>query len=103
MTQTFDCPSCGAPLRPMGTPTQFCTYCEDTIVVPMEQQPGRRVWPVRKAVNFPRVAVSRADIAQRNIRFLIFLGLFVLAVLLVIASPFIFIFVVAILRALALS
>ncbi len=101
MTKTFDCPSCGAPLRPMGTPTQFCTYCESTIVVPNEQLPGRRVWPIRPAVNFPRVAVSPADIQQRNKRTTILICVFLLVVVIVMVTPFIFMILAAIIGALA--
>lgn len=39
MLTTFECPSCGAPLQYSGGPTQFCTYCQSTVMVPQRQQP----------------------------------------------------------------
>jgi hypothetical protein len=39
MFTTFECPSCGAPLQYSGGPTQYCTYCQNTVFVPQQQQP----------------------------------------------------------------
>ncbi len=42
MLTTFECPSCGAPLQYGGGPTQFCTYCQSTVIAPQRQQPFRQ-------------------------------------------------------------
>lgn len=34
MTQTFNCPSCAAPLEYEGKPMQKCSFCESTVIVP---------------------------------------------------------------------
>ena len=37
MAQTFNCPSCGAPLEPDGdTPTIHCKYCNESVIVPAD-------------------------------------------------------------------
>lgn len=94
MTQTFECPSCGAPLRYLGTPTQFCTYCESTVIVPPEQQAKRPIWPVRMARSIPRAAARRTGPDETVTRVYVLFGIFALVILLVVLLP-IFFFIVA--------
>jgi len=39
MVKNFECPSCAAPLQYTGGSTQFCEYCQSTVIAPDEMRP----------------------------------------------------------------
>lgn len=42
MSEVFDCPSCGAPLKPDGpAATVTCAFCDESVVVPMNLRTGQ--------------------------------------------------------------
>src|SRR5579859_7968593 len=52
MIETFNCPSCGAPLKPDGVaPTMICSFCGDAVVVP----PNLRLAPHRPPAATPPI------------------------------------------------
>ena len=65
MLTTFECPSCGAPLQYSGGPTQFCTYCQSTVIVPQRQQPFQQEFQVN-AVYQPRTVIDLRPYTRNN-------------------------------------
>jgi uncharacterized Zn finger protein (UPF0148 family) len=91
MTKTFDCPSCGAPLRHLGTATQVCTYCENTVIVPREQQAKPPVWPVRLAGKVSPAVMRRYGSQHENRSLVMIAAIFTLLIFLLFVGPLLFI------------
>ena len=54
-TQSFQCPSCGAPLTSKGNaPVMSCPYCHTSVIVPegLRQGSGDAAWPILLFDNF---------------------------------------------------
>jgi hypothetical protein len=47
MIRNFECPSCAAPLQYAGGPTQYCEYCQSTVIAPPELRPVRQFYQVQ--------------------------------------------------------
>lgn len=81
MTQTFDCPKCGAPVsyqpNPFGAGTARCAYCQSQLALPNEGQPARIISQIDINVS-PAVTAS----ARKWIWFLVLLPIVIVVIVL---------------------
>ena len=79
MTQTFDCPKCGAPVsyqpNAFGSGTARCAYCQSQLALPNEGQPARIISQIDINVS-PQVTAS----ARKWIWFLVLLPVVIVVI-----------------------
>src|SRR5256714_13406817 len=79
MTQTFDCPKCGAPVsyqpNAFGSGTARCAYCQSQLALPSEGQPARIISQIDINVS-PQVTAS----ARKWIWFLVLLPVVIVVI-----------------------
>lgn len=92
MIRNFECPSCAAPLQYAGGATQYCEYCQSTVIAPPELQRPRGFIHVQQqpqtVIDLRPYTRNRNGGISRRVKWVI--GLFIFVFVLSILAPLIF-------------
>jgi hypothetical protein len=69
MQGTFNCPTCGAPLKYSGEgETVPCPYCNNSVIVPQALRPRTPEGPIPAAQSVPRLTPMQLDVIKDFLR-----------------------------------